>query len=560
MLTQLNIRNFAIIGELDLDVTAGMTVFTGETGAGKSIIIEALGFALGDRADAVMLRAGAERGEVTAVFEPVSPALQLQLAELGLDGEECMLRRQINKDGRSRAWVNGSPVPVHVLRSLRTTLVEIHGQHEHQSLLRSEHQRSLLDGFGRHVDTLAEVRQCYARYRDIKMALEALQALGKSDEDARDLLRYQVEELQGLRITPEEIETLEHDQLRLANLTTLTETCTLAFAHLTTDDNSLQDQLAGLRRELADVQRFEPELATVMELVESAAINVEEAGRAIGQIIDGLDTDPRRLAEVEERLSTLHQLARKHRVSLRNLPEQLADLEARLGALETASARYTELLRDLDAAVLNYRQAAAQLTEERRQSAKRLAKSVTDALQGLGMPASALQVDISSQPTGDPAPEGQDRVEFQIRTNAGQPFRPLTKIASGGELSRISLAIQVCALGEKVVPTLVFDEVDSGISGRVAEIVGQLLRDLGEQRQVFCVTHLPQVASLCHTHMQVQKTSAGGATATTVTRLNEQARVEELARMLGGITITEQARGHAREMLERANAGYSVSH
>jgi DNA repair protein RecN (Recombination protein N) len=555
MLTRLTIRNFAIIGELDLDMTTGMTAFTGETGAGKSIIIEALGFALGDRADAVMLRAGAERGEVTAVFEPVAPTLSLQLAELGLEGDECMLRRQINKEGRSRAWVNDSPVPVQVLRALRSSLAEIHGQHEHQSLLRSEHQRTLLDDFGRHFESSAAVRRCYERYRDIKRALEALHALGRTDEDARELLRYQVQELRDLRITREEIETLEHDQLRLANLVTLTGTCNHTYARLTNDDDSLQDQLAALLRQLSEVSRFEPALAEAIELVESAAINIEEAGRAVAQVIDGLDADPERLAEVEERLGTLHELARKHHVSLRDLPEQLADLEARLGALETASARQSELQRELDSAISDYRDAAARLTEDRQKSAKQLAKSVTDALRGLGMPASALRVEISTEPEGDPAPEGQDRVEFLIRSNAGQPFRPLIKIASGGELSRISLAIQVCALGDKVVPTLVFDEVDSGISGRVAEIVGQLLRDLGERRQVFCVTHLPQVASLCHTHMQVHKTNSGGSTATTVIRLNDQARVEELARMLGGITVTEQARSHAREMLERASAG-----
>ncbi|QKT02599.1 DNA repair protein RecN [Ectothiorhodospiraceae bacterium 2226] len=555
MLTHIHIRNIAIVDALELEFHPGMTVLTGETGAGKSILLDALGLALGDRADAGLVRHGAERAEVSVGFRvDALTAVQNWLAEHELDADaECLLRRTVSRDGRSRGYINGQPVTVQLLREVGEMLVDLHGQHEHQSLLRAEVQRELLDDYAEHGGLVAAVAQAAEAVRAADSALQEARAARASRDDRLDLLRFQVAELEALQMEASELDSLEEEHARLAHANRLLEAAEGALARLEDSEEASAAALLGqARRALEGVLEFDARLRPCLELLDGALIQAQEAAAELRHYATGVEFDPARLAQVEQRLGAIHDLARKHRAEPAALPALLVSLRTGLDAIENAEAHEEVLAQRLGEAQTHYREAAKRLSASRARAAKRMGAAVSEHMQGLGMAGGVFAVRLDAREDGDYAPHGAERVVFDVSANAGQPPRPLAKVASGGELSRISLAIQVVAAHSARIPTLVFDEVDVGIGGGVAEIVGRQLRGLGSGRQVLCVTHLPQVAALAHHHLQVRKQTAEGLTLTAIEALDEDARVEEIARMLGGVAITAQTRAHAREMIERA--------
>ncbi|MGD8407597.1 MAG: DNA repair protein RecN [Thiohalophilus sp.] len=557
MLTHIHIWNFAIVEKLDLAVDSGLTVFTGETGAGKSILLDALSLALGDRADSAVIRHGAEKAEISVTFSTGdAPEAEAWLAERELDSEhECIIRRTISSTGPSKAFINGKPTPIQSLRELGEMLVDLHGQHEHQSLLKRDIQCQLLDDYAGHQTLLQQLRDCYQRWQEHKNQLDALQK-ASSERDARlELLRFQVNELEALALGEEEPAELDQEHKRLANASQLLETSERVSQMLQDNDDTNAAQLLGqCANELQQLAETDEQLRSVAELLDSALIQVREAGSELRHYLDGLELDPGRLSWVEQRLSDLHALARKHHVSPEELPGVLPELQQQLDTLEDADVQLGQLQQALEAAENEYRQLAEQLSAGRKQAAGRLAEQVSNSMQTLGMEGGRFDVELEPRQDGF-SPNGLERVEFVVSANPGQPLRPLSRVASGGELSRISLAIQVITAQDTRIPTLIFDEVDVGIGGRVAEIVGLQLRELAEHRQVICVTHLPQVAALGAHHFQVSKRAASDVTISEIVELSNEQRVDEVARMLGGIEITEQTLSHAREMIDRAQAG-----
>ncbi len=557
MLRHLHLRNFAVVEELDLDFDPGLTVFTGETGAGKSILIEALGFLLGDRADAAMIRAGAERMEASATFvcqnvPDLLPLLAQQELEPG-DGE-ILIRRVVGQDGRSKAFINGSPVALQFLREVGELFVDIHGQHAHQSLQKSSAQRDLLDEFGGHGKELATVQQAWKQWADATHKLADISGVGKDREAELTLLRYQVDELRDLKPEPGEAERLEAEYRRLANGARLQEVLQTVLASLYETEHSSYTRLGNATRDLADLQRFDPSLSGLRELLDTAAIQISEAVDGLRQYLDRLELDPGQLRAVEQRLDELHDAARKHRVPVTELHAQREQLEQRLAALEQSEESVTLLTARRDAALKDYAAAAIVLHGKRNTAATTLSTKVQKQIREMGMPGAEFSIDVTATGDDAPAPRGGDDVQFMVTANPGQPLRPMTKVASGGELSRISLAVQVSGSRERGIATLIFDEVDAGIGGGVAEIVGNLLRKLARGRQVLCVTHLPQVASQGEHHFQVEKSTARKNTRTEVRALDKNGRVGEIARMLGGLKISEQTRAHAKEMLNAATS------
>lgn len=554
MLTALHIRDFAIIDEVELALEPGLTLLTGETGAGKSILVDALELVLGGRGDASYIRHGAERAEISVRFDlERRPSAGEWLTEQALDdGQECHLRRVIQADGRSRGFINGRPAPMQSLADLGRRLVEIHGQHEHQSLLHRDEQRRLLDRYGGHEEALAEVARAYARCRDLERELAQLPGGGEETERQADYLRHQVRELEQLGLAPEEIPELEAEQRRLAHARELLDTCGRAVDRL---DGDTEPTAAGLvartRQELEALAELDEALQEPARLFDNALIQLREGVDALQHYLSSLELDPERLEAVEQRLGAAHDLARKHRVELEALPSVLESLKTELDALEFSDARRQELQDALAKARSDYAKRADALGRKRREAARRLSESVTALMATLGMQKGAFTVSLESDPERL-SPAGAENVDFRVSTNPGMPPGPLRKVASGGELSRLALAIQVATVDLSGARTLIFDEVDAGIGGAVAEIVGQKLRQLGESGQALCVTHLPQVAAQGHHHFRVRKESVQGATRTVVEVLDERARTEELARMLGGVKVTAKTTEHAREMLERA--------
>ncbi len=552
MLTHLAIRNFAVASQSDLEFGAGLTVISGETGAGKSLLVDALGFLSGQRADSGIVRHGAERAELHAEFalDDAAPALRwLREHELD-DGETCQLRRTLRADGGSRAWINGRPATITQLGELASHLVEIHGQHEHQALLARGSQLALLDAQAGNGALLAEVRATAQAWRALHEERDALVGIGDVAE-RRDWLRHQLDELDGESLAADAVADLFASHRRHANAAGLIQTCDTALERMRGDDDlGLPQALQTLRHDLARMRAHEPRLGDVDAMLDAAAIQLDEATLLLGQVRDDLDIDPEQLETLEQRLGRLHELARKHRVT----PEELVDVQTRLAGeldqLDGAGERLKQLDGEIDAAMGRWRHAAERLGAARRKAAKALSKATTALIHELGMGGGVFEVAIEPVETSRPDPQGAERVEFMVSANAGQPPRALRKVASGGELSRISLAIEVAALGHDAVPTMVFDEVDSGIGGAVADIVGRKLRALGESRQVLCVTHLPQVASKGHTHYRVHKSSADGATESQVSLLDTGERTEELARMLGGVDVSKEARAAARKLLQ----------
>jgi DNA repair protein RecN (Recombination protein N) len=536
-----------------------MTALTGETGAGKSILVDALGLLLGDRAESGWVRHGSERAEISAAFRLDGHAeVRAWLAEQELDSgeEECQLRRVISREGRSRAFINASPVPLQSLRELGDRLVDIHGQHEHQSLVRQEVQRALLDDFGGHGAALADVALAHGQWRAAREELERLQAITAERDSRLEFVRFQVREMEGLQLREDELDALEEEHARLANAGRLLECCYSSLQQLyEAEDGSAHQLLNHALQAVEELAGLDASLKPVRDLLTEARIQVEEAADALRRYSDRVDQDPQRLQTVEQRLGTLHDLARKHRVEAAALPALCAQLQQELVELEQADQRLGRLEEEVREFTARYRQAAARLHKARDQAARGFGQRVSEAMQGLGMPGGVFEVQVAPREDGRFSPQGSDRIEFRVSANPGQPPMALGKVASGGELSRISLAIQVIATDSARIPTLIFDEVDTGIGGGVAETVGRLLRGLGEQRQVLCVTHLPQVAAQAHRHLQVSKLAGDNTTRTSIRALGKEERVDEIARMLGGIEITESTRRHAREMLERVGAG-----
>ncbi len=555
MLTQIRLRDFAIVDELELEFSGGMTALTGETGAGKSILVDALGLALGDRGDSGVVRHGAERAEIEAGFDiSALPAVAGWLSDQDLDADsDCMLRRVIGKDGRSRAYINGRSVTLQALQELGAQLIDIHGQHEHQSLLRRDMQRALLDDYAGHesqLDMLATL------YREWKRASEEVMQLRQAVEErtARgELLRYQVQELQSLALHNDEVDTLNQEHARLANVGRLLETSQRALSQIYEgEDGTAQQSLSQALHEIDALCELDPSLGETRELLNGALIQLQEGADALRRYTDRLELDPERLNQVELRLGSIHDLARKHRIVPQELPAQLALLELELDGLENADARLDTLQARIDELTGEFSQKAGLLSSARRSAAKTLSTRVSAIMAQLGMPGGRIDIQVEGATPVRFTPTGIDAIEFLVSANPGQPLRPLSKVASGGELSRISLAIQVITANSGRIPTLIFDEVDTGIGGGVAEVVGRQLRTLGEARQVLCVTHLPQVAAQAHHHLQVSKLSGKDHTRTSIRVLNVEQRTDELARMLGGVEITTQTLAHAEEMLTRA--------
>ena len=559
MLTSLHIKDFAVVSAADVAFAAGMTVISGETGAGKSLLVDALMLLTGDRADAGMVRHGAERAELAAGFDLADAAAASQWlrdAELDEDGG-CQLRRIIRADGGSRAWINGRPATLSQLSELGALLVEIHGQHEHQALLVRGQQLALLDAFGHHDEALAAVRRDATEWQSVQRRIAAQGSVG--DVQARlDWLSHQLKEFLNEAVEPTDIEELLFAHKRQSNAAQLIEGSTRALSRLQGEQgDALEPALAQLRAELQRMAEHEPRYAQAAELIDSAAIQLAEAAGLIESASEELDLDPERLAQIEQRMSRLHDLARKHRVSLEKLAEARDALDAEHQSLLDAAGMAQRLEQARDAAAAAWRTAAAALSKSRAQAAQTLGESVSGLLDELGMGGGTMIVELTPMASADPSASGAEQAEFLVSANPGQPPRPLRKVASGGELSRISLAIEVAALGMDAVPTMVFDEVDSGIGGAVAEVVGQKLRALGRERQVLCVTHLPQVAAQGHQHFRVSKDISDGSTYSALDALDMPARIEELARMLGGVEITRETRANAKQMLLRAGKGES---
>ncbi len=551
MLKHIHIRDFAIIDELELELGAGMTALTGETGAGKSILLDALGLVLGDRADSQAVRPGANRAEVDAEFAlPQGAGLEEWLAEHDLDADgECSLRRVVGADGRSRGYINGRKAPLALLRELGEQLVDIHGQHEHQSLLRREAQRTLLDGFGEHAEQLAALAETHRHWHAARSRLERLGSDPGDRAERLDLLRYQVDELERLELAEGEIDSLDQEQRRLANAGQLIEGCQGALARLYDDDTSAHGLLAGADDTLGELGRHDDRLAPAAEMIQNALIQCDEAATALRDYVADAELDPERLAAVEQRLSAVYDLARKHRVEPGELPAVLERLRTERDELEHADERAAEVEREAAAHEQAWRQQARALHEARRAAAAQLAEQVTAAMQELGMAGGSFECRVEARDDARPNPVGLDSVEFRVTANPGQPLAPLRRVASGGELSRISLAIQMIGSRRAGIPTQIFDEVDAGIGGSVAAVVGDRLHTLGGQRQVLCVTHLAQVAASAHHHLQVSKQAEADDTRAKLRALADVERVEEIARMLGGRRITDQSRAHARELL-----------
>ena len=553
-LSTLFVRDFALVRRLDLELTPGLTVLTGETGAGKSILVDALALALGARGETDSIRHGADNAEVLAGFDlDASEDAMAWLREQELlDGDTCITRRIIYRDKPTKAFINGRPVTVQTLKELGNALVDIHGQHEHQSLLRRESQRQILDDYaGIHAELL-ELEQTYATYQRLRSRHRAL-SQESDDRLARiDLLRYQTDELEKLELSPGEYRDLEQEHGRLAHASDLTEGMQYAVQTLyEADENAVNQLLARCIQRLDALVEYAPDISEETALLNDALVLVEETAGQLNHKLGGVELDPKRLTWVEQRIKIVLDLARKHACEPDRLGEILTDMATELSDLEDADTNLEQLEQRITQTEEQYQETARAVSAARAEAAQRLGSAVSEQMQGLGMQGGQFNRDVATDP-GEPTHYGFDRVEFQVSANPGQPVKPLTKVASGGELSRISLAIQVVIAAVGRVPSLIFDEVDVGIGGGVAEIVGQKLRALADSRQVLCITHLPQVAAQGSSHLRVHKQEDEGVFIA-ISRLDPALRIDEVARMLGGVDITEQTRAHAEDMLSRVS-------
>lgn len=552
MLLQLSIQNFAIVKFLELELQGGMTCITGETGAGKSIAIDALGLCLGERAEASMVRPGADKSELSARFLLAgNPTARLWLEQHELaDEEECLLRRVITAEGRSRAYINGTPVPLSQLKALGQQLINIHGQHAHQLLLKPEYQLTLLDAYAGHHELLSSTREQYQLWRQLQNEIQRLQQDKSQREARRQLLEYQVEELDSFALQPGEFAEIEQEHTRLANSGEIVSDCQICLDLLYDNEEvTAATLLKSAASRLETLCSLDESLQPVAQMLQEALIQVQESQHELRNYLERLEVDPARFNWLEQRISRAMELARKHHVKATELANCHHSLRQELDAISGDDARLDELQQQLGQTREGFQQAAQRLSASRARHASELSGLITQKIQSLSMPDGQLQIAVHAPQDGTPSPLGLDQLEFLVTTNPGQPLQPLAKVASGGELSRISLAIQVITAERIATPTLIFDEVDVGISGPTAAVVGKLLRELGKATQVMVVTHLPQVAGHGHQHLFVSKQSDGKSTETCMVPLTPQGRLDELARLLGGDHITSNTLANARELL-----------
>ncbi len=555
MLRALSIRDFVIVDRLDLEFAPGFTVLTGETGAGKSILIDALAVVLGERAESGLVREGKDRTEVSAAFATEGNAAliaYLQENDLAGDEGECLLRRVIEASGRSRTYVNGRPATVQQLKDIGEHLVDIHGQHAHQSLLRPAAQRDLVDGYAAAAALAEQVSRAFAGWRDIRSQLVALETGAQALAAEREQLEWQERELDALAFHAEEWDELQTEHKRLAHAASLIEVVQFGLEALSEGEASALAAVTSVHSRLHGMMDFDPALKEILDTLEPAQIQLQESIYSLRHYQQRLELDPQRLREVDARLDAVHTAARKFKLQIADIPARLRQIKGRLA--ELAAGFDADALRERESqAQENYRKLAAKLSSARKKGAADLAKKVTAAMQSLAMADGRFDIALTALAEGNA--NGLEQIEFLVAGHAGASPRPLAKVASGGELSRVSLAIQTVTSQVAAVPTLIFDEVDAGIGGRVAEIVGRMLKALGRKHQVMCVTHLPQVAAAGDHQWQVSKSAANGKVASAVAVLDRTARVEEVARMLGGVKITETTRKHAAEMLDQTTEG-----
>jgi DNA repair protein RecN (Recombination protein N) len=549
MLSSIHIKDFAIIEQLDLDLQSGMTVVTGETGAGKSIMVDALSFALGARADSGVVRNGAKRAEISAVFDirklkPVHQWLEEQMLD---EENDCILRRVINHDGRSRAFINGQPVNLTQLTELGDFLVDIHGQHEHQSLFKPQTHLQLLDRFAELTDNTNDLRTISKQISSISTKLTSFKEALKDKNDRKDLLTFQLEELDKAPI--DRAADIENDHKRAANASKLLEQGQQSLMALNEDDENLVSQLGRVIHIISDMKHMDDGVTGTHDLLQSALVEIDEASHELRDYLERLDIDPAEYEQLDQELTLLHDLARKHQVTMVDLPETKQAIEQELEQLSGDEQTFDELEKELASQQESYQQLAAKISKERSKAAKKLATQVVELMKELGLGNGVFDVALTPTDKESYKSQGLETAEFMVSTNPGQKPQPLRKVASGGELSRISLALQVINAQTIQLPTLIFDEVDVGIGGGTAEIVGKLLADLGKKAQILCVTHQAQVAAQGHQHLMVAKSQDKKSTQTELQELNKEQRVEELARMIGGVEITETIRNHARELL-----------
>jgi DNA repair protein RecN (Recombination protein N) len=552
MLSQLSVRHLAVVDDLELTFSKGMTSLTGETGAGKSLLVDALSLVLGDRADSNMIRHDCERAEIAASFDTTENSpLQQWLIEQELDDDEqCNLRRTISRDGRSRAYINGRTVPLSQLRAISERTIDIHGQHAHQSLVRPETQRALLDTVANTAEELTELAFAHDEWQSVQKQLLSLQQQSNDQAARLDLLQYQVTELEALNLSDDAIQSLLHDQQTLAHASQLMSTVESGLYKLfEQDQNDAYSLISSVLTDLEKAQEIEPQFANIVETLNSVVIQLDECGGDLRHYLDSTEINPERLDEVETQLSTLHEVARKHHVEIESLPTHFQQLSDELASLSNLDNQLEQLQQQLTEQEKHCHKLCGEIRQKRIQAAEPLAKQITKSIQQLAIPTGRIEIVVSPFSDDHFNEFGADKIQLLVSTNPGQNAGDLGKVASGGELARISLAIQVVTAGSRSVPTLVFDEVDVGIGGGIAEIVGRHLRQLAKTQQVICITHLPQVAAQAHQQLQVQKQHSADSTHIEISELNKVERIEEIARMLGGITLTEKTRSHAEEML-----------
>lgn len=552
MLTHIHIRDFAIIEVLDLELHPGMTALTGETGAGKSILLDAIGLVLGDKADSNTVRHGTDKAEITlSVDITQTPSARVWLEAQGMEGTDdtCILRRVISAQGKSRAWINGSPANLTQLRELGEQLVDIHGQHEHQSLMKKDAQRQMLDAFADNDKLLEHTRQAWQAWKKLHERVNLLASQNQQHQERVDLLRFQAQELEALAMQTGEIEQLDEELNRLGNAEQLRTTAAQSYHQLYDSEPSLYSTLGRLLHDIEQQARLDKQLEPSLELLTSAQIQVQEAANLLRDYAESLDVDPARLQWVESRIADIRSLARKYRSDPHELPTRLQAIQTELEQLGGDDYDLEALEVQLQETRKTYRTQADALNKARNKAAQQLSTGVTQAMQQLGMQGGQFVIQVTQDTNAHFQATGMDSIEFTVSANPGQPLKSLMKVASGGELSRISLAIQMIAAQKVTLPALIFDEVDTGIGGGIAEVVGKQLRALGTNRQVLCVTHLPQVASQAHQHYKVTKLKGKEHTSTGIEHLQSSQRVEEIARMIGGMEITPATRALAEEML-----------
>ncbi len=556
MLTNLYIRDFAIVTRMELSLGSGLTVLTGETGAGKSILIDALSLALGERADTGVVRHGCNQAEVIASFDldaEQDAAQWLQQHDLFSD-RECLLRRIVETD-KSKAFINGRPVPVQMLRELGEYLVDVHGQHEHQSLLKRDVQRQLLDDYAGLSGPVARLQHNYATIKDLETRIATIRKQSADRSTRIELLNHEIDELESLGLEDNELTELDSEHARLAHGAKLLEgTQEIVHSLYDSDEHSITQQLGRATAVLESLSEHDNSLSEPAILLNEATIQANEAASQLHHYIDGLEPDPQRLQWIEDRLASIQDLSRKHRLKPEELPQQLQQLKQELADIEDADTSLANLDKELEQNRDAYFKLAAEITGERQSAAQKLARKITEQMQELGMPGGKFVVELMPLSEGEISSYGLERIEFQVSANPGQPLKLLQKVASGGELSRISLALQVVIAGLGRIPSLIFDEVDVGIGGKVAEIVGHRLHKLSDSRQIICITHLAQVAAQGDHHLQVSKQTRNDTTSTAVEQLPGDERIKEIARMIGGVEISQQTLAHAQDMLSRASA------